>query len=158
VRGLAESSAKTSKEIIAYIKDMVAKIRTGASLAQQTSRSFQEISLDIRENSVLARSISEAMRSEKSGAESVLDSVKALIGATEEINRKTVEQHVYSRNMSQAIDDIMANAHTIEGALEDQARSSRDLSGLMSRVNAKTQENSNVVKELIDEIGGFKTG
>jgi methyl-accepting chemotaxis protein len=157
VRSLAESSAKTSKEIVAHIKDMVAKIRKGASLVRQTSESFQGITIGIGENSELSRSISEAMRSEKIGAESVLASVKALIRATEEIKRKTVEQHGYSRNMSQAIDDIGANAHAIEGALADQARGSRDLSGLMERVDAKSRENSEVVKELIDEIGGFKT-
>lgn len=158
VRALAESSAASSKRIIAYMKEMVAKIRSGASLARQTSESFQDISVDISQNSILARSISEAMRSERSGAESVLESVRALIRATEEIKQKTVEQHGCSRNMSQAIADIVANARTIEGALADQERGSGELSRLMSRVNAKTQENSNVVKELIDEIGGFKTG
>jgi methyl-accepting chemotaxis protein len=157
VRSLAESSARTSKEIIAYIKDMSAKIGTGAAIAKQTSGAFQEISREIQENSALARSISEAMRKQRAEAENVLGSVNSLIKATEEIKRKTIDQHGYSRNMSQAIEDIVANARAIEDALADQTREGKELSAFMSKVNVKSDESSNAVKALIADIGGFKT-
>ena len=51
VRILAETSAKSTKEISSHIKDMLSKIKNGVTLANTAGESFKRVSKDINSSS-----------------------------------------------------------------------------------------------------------
>ncbi len=156
VRNLAESSSKSSKEIIAYIKEMTGKIRGGSRMAEKSGKAFMDISADIGLNLELARAISLATREERDSADSVLNSVNALIEASGSIEKRTKEQREHSRAMSTAMDELVDSSQAIDLSLERQYAQAAKLSAVIEEVNARSRENAKEVAALISEIDGFR--
>lgn len=155
VRSLAETSSKSSKEIIGVIKAMDAKIADGARQAEKTQGAFSDIAAAVRGTSEIVHSIVSAMAEQSQGAHEILASVKSLTEATESIKDQASSQEALSSDITEAIEDIVRKAAVIEEAIQDQVGSLQSLSRVVRMVSEESGINKSGVESLDKSLGGF---
>lgn len=157
VRSLAETSAKSAKEIIGVIRSMGDKIKSGVELAERSSRAFVAIREDVDKTTQLVNTIAQAMKEQEIGAHEILGSTNSLIEATERIRDLTVEQEGLSREMDGAMGAIEASVREIEAAAAEQETGAGTLARVVSEMRSEAAENADGAKELARSIDGFTT-
>jgi methyl-accepting chemotaxis protein len=155
VRKLAESSARSSKDIVALIKTMIDRIAYGASLAQKAGAAFGRISEGVEATVDLVRSIAESMAEQKAGADEIMTSVTSLIDATGEIKDLSTGQRDRSREMSEAMKALAAAASDIREAVREEVSSVATLFSVVGAVAEESRRNQSAVVELESVVSRF---
>lgn len=155
IRGLAETSSKSSKQIIALIKDMDAKIVDGSRHVEKTRAAFSDIASAVSGTSEIVHSIVSAMAEQSQGVKEILASVKSLTDATASIKDQAASQEVLSAEITKAIEDIVGKTEAIEDAIHDQVDSLQELSSVVRRVSGESGVNKAGVESLDKSVGDF---
>jgi methyl-accepting chemotaxis protein len=155
VRSLAETSAASSREIIALMRDMDRKITDGAKMTGKAGEAFSGIAAGVKDASALVQDIARSMSEQSQGAQEILSSVKALIDATEQIKDLTAGQRELSSQVDAAIGQIAASAATIRGAIREQASSTKSLTAVIGTIFGEAEKNKTAAESLDAEVGGF---
>ncbi len=155
VRNLAESSARSAKQIMQVIKQMGGKIAAGARLSAQVQEAFTSISKGIESAASMIETIASSMSEQKAGANEVLSSVSSLIAATDGIKSCTAEQTESSRQMEDATAKIVEAARQIAGAIAAQIRGVEALAAIVEKVDGQANENTRSMSELSQVVSGF---
>ena len=155
VRNLAESSAKSAKQIMQVIAQMQAKIKAGVLLTTQVQEAFTSISQGITNAASMIGTIASSMSEQTAGANEVLTSVSSLISATDGIKASTAEQTDSSRLMESVAVRIVDAARLIAEALEGQIRGVEALAAVVEKVDAQAKENTRSMDELSQVVSGF---
>jgi methyl-accepting chemotaxis protein len=157
VRSLAESSAKSAKEIQLLIKGMTEKTTRGASLADSAGKAFDRITEGVAQTSELVRTIAASMSEQKEGAEEILRSTQSLSDATRLIEDLTEGQRKQSKEMEEAMLRIVATSNEIFEAVQEETGSSQALGRVVSVVSEEAGLNRERVIGLEEAISRFKT-
>ncbi len=156
VRSLAESSAKSSREIIDLVRAMDRKIASGADLTGRAGEAFDKIASGVKDASELVQSIARSMTEQSQGAQEILSSVKSLIDATSRIKGLSVDQREQSAAVMEAIAAIEGSAAQIEEAIQEQAGATQALSRITALIFSEAENNKTAAESLDSRIGGFK--
>ncbi len=156
VRGLAETSARSAKEIVTLVRAMDQKIKAGGELSARAGATFQGISALVADSSQLIQGIARSMSEQRQGTEEVLRTVAALTDASSRITRITEEQRALSEGMSKAMSDIVEAFKAIGNAVDRQGASCEDLVSTVSQVYRESESNARSTKALGQRIAGFK--
>jgi methyl-accepting chemotaxis protein len=156
VRALAETSSRSSREIIALVKAMNRKIADGAEKTGKAGEAFRDIAAGVKDASELVQGIASSMAEQSQGAQEILSSVKALIDATEKIKGLASAQSEQSGVVQDAIAEIARSAETIEEAIQEQAGASQALSRINETIFNEAGKNKAAAVSLDERIGGFR--
>jgi methyl-accepting chemotaxis protein len=155
VRGLAESSAKSSREIVDLMRAMDRKIQDGSRTTGRAGEAFRDIAAGVKDASELVQDIARSMVEQSQGAQEILSSVKSLIEATERIKDLTGDQREESAKVEAAMGEIASSAATIEASIREQAGSTRALAGIVGAIFDEAEKNKAAAESLDSEVGGF---
>jgi methyl-accepting chemotaxis protein len=155
VRNLAETSAKSSREIIELMREMDRKIASGAQLTGKAGDAFSDIASGVKDASELVQGIARSMAEQSLGAQEILSSVKSLIEATERIKGLTGDQRDQSSKVKDAMGEIAASAATIEEAIQEQAGSTQSLTRIVGMIFEEAEKNKTAADSLDAKVGGF---
>lgn len=155
VRSLAESSSRSTREIVALITGMGQKIEKGAALADRAGEAFGRINVGVAETGELVQTIAASMVEQSEGAKEILSSVSHLTEATHVIKELTVEQKAESRTMEEAMNRIVAASDEISGAVREESGSTRSLGSVVALVSEEAGKNRTHVAGLEEALAAF---
>jgi methyl-accepting chemotaxis protein len=155
IRNLAETSSKSSKLIVALIRDMDTKISEGSRQVEKTQVAFSQIASAVTGTDEIVHSIVSAMAEQSQGVKEILDSAKSLTEATTSIRDQAVSQETLSGEITKAIEDIVGRTTAIEEAIRDQVESLQELSSVVRRVAEESGNNKAGVAGLDQSVAGF---
>ncbi len=158
VRGLAENSARSAKEIESHIRGMAQKIDKGAGLADRAGRSFDRIRDGVAETGELVRTIAASMSEQQLGAEEILRSVESLTEATRTIKTLTAEQRAESKAMEGSMLRIVSASNEIFEAVQEETGATQSLGRVVAVVSEEAGHNRELVRGLEEAVSHFKTG
>jgi len=158
VRSLAESSAKSAKEIQQLIRGMTDKAAKSAQLSKEAGASFERIRGSVAETSGLVRTIADSMAQQKEGAEEILRSSQSLAEATKLIENLAGDQRGQSREMQEAMGRIVAASNEIAEAVKTVSGTTQTLGRVVAVVGEEADKNRGRVAGLEDAISGFRMG
>jgi methyl-accepting chemotaxis protein len=156
VRSLAETSAKSSREILELVRAMDRSIAKEAALTGKSGEAFEAIAAGVRDSSELVQGIARSMAEQSQGASEILSSVKALIEATERIKGFSGAQLEESASVREAISKIELSADQIAEAIQEQAGATAALSRVNALIYDEAEKNKAAAESLDSLIGGFK--
>jgi methyl-accepting chemotaxis protein len=158
VRSLAESSAKSAKEIELLIRGMAEKTDHGAALADRAGKAFDRIREGVAQTSELVRTIAASMSEQKEGAEEILRSSQSLADATRNIESLAESQKEQSKGMEQSMLHIVSASNEIFEAVQEETGATQSLGRVVAMVGEEASLNRERVLGLEEAISRFKTG
>jgi|GEM_PF-1101312 methyl-accepting chemotaxis protein len=156
IRKLAESSARSAREIQTHNRDMDQKIQAGAQMSRETEEAFTNISQKVETTASLLAAIAKAVGEQRLGTEQIVRSSEGIVAATRTIQTLTEAQKAQSGDASRAMIEITDGTRQIESAVAEQARGSARLAEAMAKVAAESTTNSKTAGRLLDLVGGFR--
>jgi methyl-accepting chemotaxis protein len=158
VRSLAESSAKSAKEIELLIRGMTEKTNRGAGLAASADKAFDRIREGVAQTSELVRTIAASMSEQKEGAEEILQSSQSLADATRLIESLAEGQKAQSKGMEQSMMRIVSASNEIFEAVQEETGATQSLGRIVALVGEEASLNSERVLGLEEAVSKFKSG
>jgi methyl-accepting chemotaxis protein len=158
VRSLAETSAKSAKEIELLIRGMTDKTSRGAALADSAGKAFERITEGVAQTSELVRTIAASMGEQREGAEEILRSSQSLSDATRLIEGLTEAQKAQSKEMEQSMLRIVSASNEIFAAVQEETEATKALGRVVASVGDEAKRNSERVLGLEQAVSKFKTG
>jgi methyl-accepting chemotaxis protein len=158
VRSLAETSARSAKEIELLIRGMTDKTNRGSSLADSAGKAFDRITEGVAQTSELVRTIAASMGEQREGAEEILRSAEALSEATRLIESLTDGQKTQSKEMEQSMLRIVSASNEIFEAVQEETGATQSLGRIVAMVSDEAKSNSDRVRGLEEAVSKFKTG
>jgi methyl-accepting chemotaxis protein len=156
VRTLAESSAKSAKEIEALVKDMASKIGSGVRLSDTAANAFHRIAAGVTDNDELVRTIAASMEEQQIGANEILTSINALVEATTRIKDLSSEQKERSERMREAVSGISSSSSLIDEAIQDETGATQSLERVIALIRRETDRNRTSVQALKATVARFE--
>jgi Methyl-accepting chemotaxis protein len=158
VRSLAESSAKSAKEIEALIKGMAGKTERGAKLADEAGAAFGRIREGVAQTSELVRTIAASMSEQREGAAEILRSSESLAEATRNIEALASDQGAKAKEMEEAMMRMVASSNEIFEAVQEETGATQSLGRIVATVGDEAGRNKGRVAGLEEAVSRFKTG
>ena len=158
VRSLAESSAKSSKEIEGLIRGMAEKTSRGTGLGDRAGEAFERIREGVAQTSELVRTIAASMSEQREGAEEILRSSQSLADATRLIESLAEGQKVQSKGMEQSMLRIVSASNEIFEAVQEETGATQSLGRIVAMVGEEAGHNRERVIGLDEAVSRFKTG
>jgi len=155
VRSLAESSAKSAKEIELLIKGMTAKTERGATLSDKAGKAFDRIREGVAQTSELVRTIAASMSEQKEGAEEILRSSQSLADATRLIESLAESQKEQSKKMEDSMLRIVSASNEIFEAVQEETGSTQALGRVVAVVGEEAGLNKERVIGLESAVSRF---
>jgi len=156
VRSLAESAAKSAKEIVGLIRGMGQKIDRGSQLSDRAGAAFGRISEGVAETGELVQTIAASMSEQRQGAQEILDSVNSLIDATQKIKELTADQKGESKAMEAAMLRIVGASNEIFEAVQEETGSTQSLGRIVAAVGDIAGKNRERVRGLEEAVSKFR--
>lgn len=157
VRHLAESSARSAKEIEGIIKGMTEKTERGAQLSEKAGAAFDRIRQGVAQTSELVRTIAASMSEQNQGAEEILKSSQSLAEAIRLIETLTGEQREQSRKMEESMGHIVSASDEIFEAVQEETGASQALGRVVAVVSEEAERNRERVAGLDEAVSRFRT-
>ncbi len=162
VRKLAESSARSTREIGSLIKDIQAKTgevvrsttasgtkaETGLAMADLAGRAIGDISSAVGEANRLIEQISLAAREQATGASAIVSSVEQMNLLMREAATSLDEQDVSNAQIVGVIADIHRCAQTVETAIDEQRAACELLAGSSKALAGASRTTRDVTASL----------
>lgn len=155
VGSLAESSARSAKEIYKRIKEMTDRIARGVEAISQAGEAFAAITEGVAETSGLIDTISGAMAEQRTGASETLKGTASVVDAIEEIKKLTRRQSEYTDSIAAAMAGLVESARAVDAALRENADNSSSLEKAMVKVESSIAESERAIERMGERIGVF---
>lgn len=156
VRSLAESSAKSTKEIGTHIKNMVNKITAGVVAIQTAGKAFRDINENVDHTSELVQTIANAMEEQRVGAKETMQATSYFVESVNKIKSLSERQTAYSRSVDSAMNDVVASSREISAVIREASLSCNKLVGVVHKVAESVQSNDQAVSKMNGAMEIFK--
>lgn len=157
VRSLAESSSKSTKEILEYINDMVEKISGGVEAINKARTAFHDISDSVEENQQLIKTISNAMDEQRIGAEENMKVSTMLSDALTKVNDLAKKQKEYSVTLEQTMENVVSTSETVNNVINEGGNVMNVLKDSLNIVKSMVDENRTTAEKMENHIKMFVT-
>lgn len=155
VRSLAESSAKSAKDIALQIRDMRGLIEDDVRLAEEASEALKRIATDVGGTVALIDQIAAGMREQGEGANEIVRAMASLVEESQGIRSIAEEQKKEGEEMRDIIARLVAVFDRILAATARQAEGNQGIIAGIRHLETVTNENKEVVDRLEDLLHGF---
>jgi methyl-accepting chemotaxis protein len=156
VRSLAESSAKSTKEIGTHIKNMVNKISAGVGAIQTAGNAFREINENVDHTSELVQTIANAMEEQRIGAKETMQATAYFVESVNKIKTLSEKQTEYSRSVDGAMSDVVSSSREISDVIREATISCDKLVAVVQKVADAVQSNDQAVAKMNGAMEIFK--
>ena len=119
IRKLAENSSNESRKISSELKQIIGTIDNIVQASVESGKAFTEVSKRIRETEILVTEVNQAIHEQKTGADQVLDSLKAMNDINSKVNDCSVNMNKGTETMLLEIDSLHGNAAEISSSMEE---------------------------------------
>ncbi len=156
VRKLAESTADSSKEIIALINEISLKIQTGVELANSADQALADIIRDITDNTQLITTISSDMTEQKKAADESLKNISSLKDLAFGIKKSSLEHKTNTDDILKTVNILNEQSAQIINRTENHLDDIKKIAGSMNQITGITQDNKDIVHKLTNMVSFFK--
>jgi methyl-accepting chemotaxis protein len=156
VRSLAESSAKSAKEITVQIKKMLETVHNGVSLSETAGSSLSSISADISATAGLVKQIANAMTEQSLAANDILQSITNLVDETQSIKNNAIEQKRRNDVVRGSVDRNTESMREIAQVTKNQTEEARMILKSISDLKTIEAQNAEMAQKLASLVNGFK--
>ena len=157
VRALAESSAKSAKDIQVYTKEMVAKIESGVEVITQAGNAFNQIASQVTESSHLISTIAAATEEQRISAEETMKTTNDVVDAIQAINNLTENQSKHAENVRQAMKTVVDSSKQTEALISESTEVTSDLNKALNEVSSSAENNMEAIFKMKENLDSFKT-
>lgn len=155
VRNLAESSARSAKDIGAQIREMRALIVEDVRLAAEASEALNRIANDVGGTTSLIDQIAAGMREQGEGANEIVSAMSSLVEESQGIRTIAESQKAEGEAMRAIIERLVEVFDRIVAATARQAEGNRGIIEGIRHLESVTNENKRVVDGLQELLHGF---
>ena len=156
VRALAESSAKSAKEITVLIKKMVAAVRDGVMLSAKAGNELGNIQTDTEQTTGLVRQIADAMNEQNVASADILESMEKLVEETRSIKNNAMEQKRRNDNVHDEVTRNTQNMHNIATIAKEEAEEGQKIVKSIADLRKIESQSGDLSKRLNNLVEGFK--
>ena len=148
VRNLAESSARSAKDIGGHIKNVMEMVRRGVELAQKSGMALDRILGDVNTTVAMIQEIHAAAIEQAEGVREIEDAVIKLVDSAEHIRGLGGEQKAAGEAMRSDTAALAASLKRIKDASREQSQANNELLGVISALTRAAEENRETVGSL----------
>jgi methyl-accepting chemotaxis protein len=156
VRSLAESSAKSAKEINVQIKKMLETVNNGVALSERAGSALDSISQDIKATTDLVRQIADAMSEQSLAANEILASITSLVDETQSIKNNAMDQKRRNDVVRGEVASNTNNFREIAEATAAQKADGQKILKSLADLRKIEAQNTELAKKLKELVEGFK--
>lgn len=148
VRSLAETSARSAREIAEQLKSMRAYVENGVAQAEQAGGHLSRIDQDARATSEIVRRTAEATDEQSIGAEEILGSIGELVESTHKIQAAATHQVDRNRKMQERLEQLVRAFEQINERIDSQNRGTEEIVHSIDLLRSVSAGNSESVSHL----------
>ena len=156
VRNLAESSAKSARNIQQHIEDMIVTIDNGVETINFAGNSFMEISQKVEETANFVEEISAAMEEQKIGAAETQQATITVVDAVHAVNDLAQTQTEDATNVREFMRTVVTASESTLKAVQDGVIATMHLKESVQEVKDSATHNTNSVDIIEQQVGLFK--
>ena len=156
VRNLAESSAKSARNIQQHIEDMIVTIDNGVETINFAGNSFMEISQRVEETANFVEEISAAMEEQKIGAAETQQATITVVDAVHAVNDLAQTQTEDATNVREFMRTVVTASESTLKAVQDGVIATMHLKESVQEVKDSATHNTNSVDIIEQQVGLFK--
>ena len=156
VRNLAESSAKSARNIQQHIENMIVTIDNGVETINFAGNSFMEISQKVEETANFVEEISAAMEEQKIGAAETQQATITVVDAVHAVNDLAQTQTEDATNVREFMRTVVTASESTLKAVQDGVIATMHLKESVQEVKDSATHNTNSVDIIEQQVGLFK--
>ncbi len=156
VRSLAETSAKSAKQISVQIKAMIETVRDGVSLSTKAGTALDYIATDITATTGLVKQIAEAMNEQSLAANEILDAITKLVEETQNIRNNAMEQKRRNDSVRVDVEANTKNMQEIASVTDGQTDIAHNILKAISDLKKIEEKNAEVSDALSALVNKYK--
>ena len=156
VRNLAESSAKSARNIQQHIEEMIVTIDNGVETINSAGQSFNEISQKVEETANFVGEISAAMEEQKIGASETQQATITVVDAVHAVNELAATQTEDATKVREFMRTVVSASESTLKAVQDGAIATMHLKESVHEVNDSATSNTESVDVIEKQVGLFK--
>ncbi|MBR4789703.1 MAG: HAMP domain-containing protein [Treponema sp.] len=156
VRNLAESSAKSARNIQQHIEEMIVTIDNGVETINSAGQSFNEISQKVEETANFVGEISAAMEEQKIGAAETQQATITVVDAVHAVNELAATQTEDAQKVREFMRTVVQASESTLKAVQDGVIATMHLKESVHEVNDSATSNTQSVDVIEQQVGMFK--
>ena len=156
VRNLAESSAKSARNIQQHIEEMIVTIDNGVDTINSAGESFMEISRGVEETATFVSEISAAMEEQKVGAAETQQATITVVDAVHAVNELAETQTEDATQVREFMRTVVQASESTLKAVQDGVIATMHLKESVQEVKDSATNNTNSVDIIEQQVGLFK--
>ena len=156
VRNLAESSAKSARNIQQHIEEMIVTIDNGVETINSAGQSFNEISQKVEETANFVGEISAAMEEQKIGAAETQQATVTVVDAVHAVNELAATQTEDAQKVREFMRTVVQASESTLKAVQDGVIATMHLKESVHEVNDSATSNTQSVDVIEQQVGMFK--
>jgi methyl-accepting chemotaxis protein len=156
IRKLAENSSNESRKIGAELKQIVATIDQIVKDAEVSGRAFAEVSKRVNDTDKLVTEVDHAIHEQKSGADQVLHSLKAMKDINSEVANYSHQMSQGNKVMLSEVSALHSSAAEVSERIEDVTEGIKKISTGALEVSKLAAESSSSTEKISAISDGFE--
>ncbi|MBR5402267.1 MAG: hypothetical protein IK102_10730 [Treponema sp.] len=156
VRNLAESSAKSARNIQQHIEDMIVTIDNGVETINSAGESFMNISQKVEETATFVAEISAAMEEQKIGAAETQQATITVVDAVHAVNDLAQTQTDDAQQVREFMRTVVQASESTLKAVQDGVIATMHLKESVQEVKDSATNNTQSVDVIEQQVGLFK--
>ena len=156
VRNLAESSAKSARNIQQHMQDMIVTIDNGVETINSAGEAFMNISQKVEETANFVEEISAAMEEQKIGAAETQQATITVVDAVHAVNELAQTQADDATQVREFMRTVVKASESTLKAVQDGVIATMHLKESVQEVRDSATHNTNSVDIIEQQVGLFK--
>ena len=156
VRNLAESSAKSARNIQQHIEEMIITIDNGVETINSAGQSFNEITQKVEETASFVGEISAAMEEQKVGAAETQQATITVVDAVHAVNELAATQTDDATKVREFMRTVVSASESTLKAVQDGSIATMHLKESVHDVKDSATSNTQSVEVIENQVGLFK--
>ena len=153
VRNLAETSARSARDIGNHIKTVMELVGRGVELAQSSGKALDKILGDVNVTVSMIQEIHAAAQEQAEGVREIESAVLKLVDSVSHIRNLGGEQKNAGEAMKADSAGLVLSLDRIRAASAEQSRANKELLDVITALTRSAEENREVVGELGSLLG-----
>lgn len=155
IRKLAEETGLSSKLIMQRIETMAARTTRGLEQFKEVREELDRILDGVARTDDLIAHITQAAVEQDAGASELLNSVQAMLSATENVKHRSQRQRQDTERIRQATRDISTIFHDVIVSTEELARGGSRISEVIENIKAVSEEHRTIRLRLEELLAAY---
>ena len=156
VRNLAESSAKSARNIQQHIEEMIVTIDNGVDTINSAGQAFNEITQKVEETATFVSEISAAMEEQKIGAAETQQATITVVDAVHAVNELAQTQTDDAVQVREFMRTVVKASESTLKAVQDGVIATMHLRESVQEVRDSATHNTSSVEVIENQVGLFK--